>query len=179
MAKEPETAKTQSVQAAQANVATPKAPAKRERKRVKSDAEEVLGERFLSRVDPDEDFSDVDGDPRNEFGLLEEESDRHYHYASKEDIDSYLGGVVPYRIERHAEGGAKLLMGVERPQAGEPIAKKGMLLVSCDKAKWQKRNRFEYVQGMKRNESLMKRRQRDTDLRDRTAFEEEFAEVRG
>lgn len=157
--------------------AAERAAQKREKRRPKSDSEEVLGVRFLSRIDPDEDFSDVDGDPRNEFALNNEEPDRHYHYASQEDIASYKGGVVPYRIEHASKDGVSTLMGVGDYKEGEAIVKKGLILVSCDKAKWQKRNRFEYVKTLKTNEAMVRRRQRDVDLREREAFEDERAEV--
>lgn len=175
MSKEPQP----QIQAPARTSAAERSAQKREKRRTKSDAEEVLGVRFLTRIDPDEDFSDVDGDPRNEFALDGEESDRHYHYASQDDIAEYKGGVVPYRVEYAGKDGVRVMQGVGDIKDGEPIVKKGLILVSCDKAKWQKRNRFEYVKTLKHNEAQMKRRQRDVDLRDREAFQEEFSEVRG
>jgi hypothetical protein len=145
-------------------VEAPKKPLARRRVR-KSDAEEVLGVKFLSRFDPDEDFSDVDGDPQNEFGLREEESDRHYHWArnTPDDIGLYKGGVVPYRVEYAEKDGVRPAMSSEIP-IGEPIAKRDLVLVSCDKGLWQKRNRFERSRQVKTNERMFRRRQRDTDF---------------
>lgn len=139
-------------------------PARRSVKR-KSDAEEVLGIKFLSRFDPDEDFSDVDGDPTNEFALVDEESDRHYHYAhnSPDDIGAYKGGIIPYRVEHATKDGVRPRMSAEIGE-GETIQKRDLILMSCDKALWQKRNRFERQTSLRTNERMFKRRMKDTDF---------------
>ena len=163
----------------EAKSATPGAPpVKRRKPAPESDAAKVLGVKFLTRIDPDEDFSDVDGDPKNQFSLDNEEGDRHYHYASQADVGEYKAGVVPYRVERATKDGVAPLMGADDFKEGEPIVKKGMILVSCDKEKWQKRNRFEYVKTRKTNERMFRTRQSDVDLRrGNDELREEQAEV--
>jgi hypothetical protein len=122
----------------------------------------------LDRIDPDEDFSDVDGDPSNEFALDNEESDRHYHWAhrSDDDIGKYLGGSVPYRVERHGDAvSARMRAEFKEGDKGEPIVKRDLVLVSCDKGLWQKQNRSRYVAQQKLNAQMFRRRQRDLDFR--------------
>ena len=148
------------------------------RKKPFNQVEEVLGVKFLSRVDPDEDFSDVDGDLRNEFALENEDPTRHYHWAhnNPNDIGQYKGGILKYRVEYTAPGNVEARMRSEFVE-GEAITKRDHVLVSCDKAMWQKRNRFEHMQTRKNNERMFKRRQRDLDLRNPDAYLEEAEEV--
>jgi len=122
----------------------------------------TLGVSSLNRIDPDEDFSDVDGDPRSDFALENEESDREYVYVRNhpDDIGEYKGGVLPYRVEYASKDGVRLRMNAEQPQ-GEAIQKKGHVLMSCDKALWQKRNRLQLAQTRKTNDLMFKRKQRD------------------
>jgi hypothetical protein len=148
---------------------------KRRRPAPKTDAEENLGVRFLSRIDPDEDFSDVSGSAQSQFALENEQSDRHYHYASQVDIGDYKTGVVPYRIEHATKGGVAVRAGTDAAE-GETIVSKGLILISCDKEKWQKRNRYNYVKTLKNNEREMKRLQRDRVI---GADNDEELEMRG
>lgn len=117
----------------------------------------------LDRVDPDEDFSDVDGDPKNEFALNPDSEDptRHYHWAhnSPEDIGAYKGGVLGYRVENYADGGVRPQMCAD-VAVGEAITKRDHVLVSCDKALWEKRQRFERKQQADLNDRMFKARQR-------------------
>lgn len=170
-------------------MATTQQVAKKQKKapvRRKSDVEETLGVKYLSRVDPDEDFSDVDGDLRNEFALENEDPTRHYHWAHKDpnDIGQYKGGILGYRVEYYEPNGVMARMHSEHVK-GEAITKRDHVLVSCDKEMWQKRNRFEHMQTRKTNARMFKRRQRDLDMRpfvddegrlDRDAFRESIAE---
>jgi hypothetical protein len=130
--------------------------------------EEVLGVKYLNRVDPDEDFSDVDGDLRGEFALDNEQPDRHYHWAHNDpnDIGAYKGGLLKYRVEYYEEGNVMARMHAEH-------------------AMWQKRNRFEHIQTRKTNDRMFKKKQRDLDLRafvdgdgdfDRDSFRSAIAE---
>jgi hypothetical protein len=134
----------------------------------------------LERIDPDEDFSDVDGDPKNEFALSDEDPDRRYIWAvnSPDGIGDYSGGVIPYRVEHYEEGGVRARMLSDQTQ-GELITKRGHVLMSCDREKWQKRNRYERAQTLKRNDSMFKNRQRTTDLRDRASAAAERESLRG
>lgn len=139
--------------------------------------EEVLGVKFLSRVDPDEDFSDVDGDLRGEFALDNEQPDRHYHWAHNDpnDIGAYKGGQLGYRVEYYVEDGVMARMHAEHTK-GEAITKRDHVLVSCDKAMWQKRNRFEHMQTRQNNARMFKRRQRDIGGEDIESFRQSIAE---
>lgn len=117
----------------------------------------------LNRVDPDEDFSDVDGDPKNEFELDSDSEDptRHYHWAhnSPDDIGQYTGGVLQYRVEKYADGGVKprMLSGLE---VGQTITKRDHVLVSCDRALYEKRLRYERKKTQQTNDQMFKSRQR-------------------
>lgn len=138
-----------------------------------SDIQQVLGVETLKRIDPDEDFSDVDGDPRNDFAIDNEESDRHYMWVRNhpDDIGEYKGGVVGYRVEYFDDSVRPRMPG--ELTKGEPILKRGHVLMSCDKALWQKRNRYQLAKTREHNEMMFKRRQRDLDLRRPGALEAE------
>lgn len=132
-----------------------------------SDAEALFG-MPISRIDPDEDFSDVDGDPTSEFALDNEESDRNYHWAhnSDDDMGKYIGGQVPYRIERYGDAVSARMQAEYKPgDKGEPIRKRDLTLLSCDKGLWQKQNRARYVDQIKLNAQMFKKRQRPMDFR--------------
>jgi hypothetical protein len=145
-----------------------------------SDMQRTLGVGALNRIDPDEDFSDVDGDPRNDFALVNEDPDRNYTWVRNhpDDIGEYKGGIVGHRIEYRAKDGVDLRMSGEQ-SADEAIQKRGHVLMSCDRALWQKRNRYQLNETRKHNEMMFKRRQRDLDLRRPGALEEEAMEMRG
>src|SRR4051812_41230555 len=117
----------------------------------------------IPRVDPDEDFSDVDGDYRTEFALDDETQDptRHYHWAHKspDDIGQYKGGVLGYRLEHYAKGGVRPLMCADETE-GEAITKRDHVLVSCDRALWEKRERFLSKKTKEANERMFKAAQR-------------------
>ena len=120
----------------------------------------------LQRFDPDEDFSDVDGDPRHEFGLVNEDPTRVYHWAhnSEADIGQYKGGVLGYRLEHSSEGGVAPKMSAGTV-IGELITKRDHVLMSCDKGLWQKRKRFEHKKTLETNERMFKKAQGTIDLR--------------
>lgn len=98
------------------------------------------------RFDPDEDFSDVDGDLRAEFALNPEleRPDRHYVWVHNgpEDIGSYKGNVLKYKIE-HAEAGGVLPLMTDEIREGEMITRRDHVLMSCDRELFEKRERFE------------------------------------
>lgn len=152
---------------------TPKAPKQ-------SDMMRTLGVGSLSRIDPDEDFSDVDGDPANDFALINEDPDRHHVWVRNhpDDIGEYKGGVVPYGIVYAEDGGVAPKMASEQPK-GEAIQKRGHVLMSCDRALWQKRNRYQLAETRKANDMMFKKRQRDIDYRRPGAREEQLAELEG
>lgn len=143
-----------------------------------SDIQRTLGVETLKRIDPEEDFSDVDGDPRTNYALENEEGDRHYAWVRNQpdDVGEYKGGIVGYRVEYYEDGGVQPRMASELTK-GEPIQKQGHVLMSCDKALWQKRNRYELAKTREHNEQMFKRRQKDLDLRRPGALEAEAAEL--
>lgn len=143
-----------------------------------SDMMRTLGVETLNRIDPDEDFSDVDGDPRNDFALLNEDPDRQYIWVRNhaDDIGEYKGGIVPHRIEHAHKDGVTVKMSADQP-IDEVITKRGHILMSCDKQLWQKRNRYALAETRKTNDLMFKRRQRDLDLRRPGALEAEAAEM--
>lgn len=122
-----------------------------------------MATKVIPRVDPDEDFSDVDGDPRTEFALDEATLDpsRHYHWAhnSRDDISQYTGGVLGYVVEHLQDGGVRPKMGYGIAP-GEAITKRDHVLVSCDKALWDKRERFEKKKNADMRAGMFKAAQR-------------------
>ena len=123
----------------------------------------------LPRVDPDdEDFSDVDGDIRTEFALDESTKDptRHYHFAhnSRDDIGTYTGGPLGYVVEHVTEGGVKLQQGYGLKE-GEPITKRDHVLVSCDRAMFEKRERYLGKKNQETRDQMFRKAQGTIDLR--------------
>lgn len=121
----------------------------------------------LQRIDPDEDFSDVDGDPRTEFALTNEDPDRQYIWAHNDpdDIGRLKGGVLGYKVEYAEDGGvnAKMHAGYT---PGEVITKRDHVLMSCDRALWEKKERFEAKKTKEANERMFKKNSRSSiDLR--------------
>lgn len=145
-----------------------------------TDIMRTLGVETLKRIDPDEDFSDVDGDPRNDFAIDNEEADRQYMWVRNhpDDVGEYKGGTVPYRLEYFHEDGVRPRMAGELTK-DEAIMKRGHVLMSCDKGLWQKRNRYQLAKTREHNDMMFKRRQRDLDLRRPGALEDEVVEARG
>ena len=102
----------------------------------------------LPRIDPDdEDFSDVDGDLNNEFALHDADSDRHYVWVHNDptSIGEYRGSVLKYVAESKAEDGVHH-GGDPGFVNGESITQKDHVLMSCSKALWEKRLRWERMQ---------------------------------
>jgi hypothetical protein len=119
----------------------------------------------VERFDPDEDFSDVDGDPRNEFELDKDSADptRKYIWAhnSPETIGEYKGHVLKYKVEHYADGGVTPRMSAGYTE-GELITRRDHVLMSCDLALWEKRERFLRKQSDQKKELLSRKRQRDS-----------------
>jgi hypothetical protein len=117
----------------------------------------------IPRIDPDEDFSDVDGDIRTEFALDESTVDpgRHYQWAHKspDDIGSFVGGPLQYRVEHVADGGVKPKMGYGL-KVGDAITKRDHVLISCDKGMWDKRERYLAKKTRETNAAMFKKNQR-------------------
>ncbi len=122
---------------------------------------------ILTRIDPDEDFSDVDGDIRNEFELVDQDPTRVYHWAhsSEADIGQYTGGIVGYKVERSAAGGVGLRQRGVELKDGEVITKRDHVLLSCDKALFDKRQRFLNKKQREDNDRMFKKNQSTIDMR--------------
>lgn len=146
---------------------------------VLSDMERTLGVKSLSRIDPDEDFSDVDGDPGTDFALTDPADDRHYVWVRNhpDDIGEYKGSLLGYRVEHAEKGGVAPKMSSDLTE-GEAIQKRGHVLMSCDLALWQKKNRLDFKRTSETNAQMFKRKQRDLDLRRPGALEAEQSEMR-
>jgi hypothetical protein len=98
----------------------------------------------VERIDPDEDFSDVDGDLRAEFALSDEAPDRHYVWVHNkpETVGEYKGNLLGYKVE-HAEADGVHPTMLYETQPGEAITRRDHVLMSCDRARFEKRERFE------------------------------------
>ena len=135
--------------------------------------EKIVVEKVIQRFDPDEDYSDVDADPRNLFALNEDsmDPDRHYHWAhnSPTDIGEYKGGPVGYDIEHYRQDGVRVQMMQEGGE-GETVTRKDHVLMSCDRAKWEKRQRFEQRHTQQTNDQMFKRNQRTVVAGDRRTY---------
>lgn len=120
----------------------------------------------VERIDPEEDFSDVDGDLRSEFELVGDDPTRKYVWAhnSQDDIGYFKGYVVPYRLERATEDGVRPKMGGAELEKDDVITRKDHVLMSCDKALWEKRQRYERVVQAKRNAELSQARQKPVEV---------------
>ena len=103
----------------------------------------------LNRIDLNEDFSDVDGDLTNEFALTDAEGDEDKHFVwvhnDPEAIREYRDHVLKY----------------------EPVTVNGAVptrrdhvLYACDRARFEKRQRYEKVRDLKERALLTKAAQK-------------------
>jgi hypothetical protein len=104
----------------------------------------ALAPQVRKRIDLDEDYSDVSGDPGSEFSLDNEDPSRHYVFAhnSPEDIGAFQRDVCGYQAEVLEPGGVCPKGSKDLIKVGETIAVRDHVLMSCDKAKWEKRQRY-------------------------------------
>lgn len=104
----------------------------------------------LERIDPDEDFSDVDGDLNNEFMLSESQqnSDRHrvWVHNNVDTIREYRDGVLHYAPVHDAEGVV--------------VTRRDHVLMDCDQALFLKRDRFERLKNLKERATLSREAQK-------------------
>lgn len=112
-------------------------------KRTKQGAQ-ALAPQVLERIDLDEDFSDVSGDPGGEFALEGEDLGRHYVFAhnSPEDIATFKRDVCGYQIEYASATGVSPRGARGLIEDGAAITVRDHVLMSCDRAKWEKRQRY-------------------------------------
>jgi hypothetical protein len=120
----------------------------------------------MERIDPTEDFSDVQGDNDSRFSLENARPDRHYIWPHKgaEDIQKFQGHVLRYRLEFYegddAEDAVRVKGGIGLLQKGDHISVADHVLMSCDKALWEKRQRYEASLTQKTNRRLADEEQR-------------------
>lgn len=115
----------------------------------------------LERFDPKEDFSDVDGDLNNEFALTEEEhnSDRRalWVHNNADAIREYRTGVLKYQPVHDAEGNI--------------ITRRDHILMDCDRALFNKRDRYERLENLKQRALMSKQGQKDLKVYEQGARE--------
>lgn len=123
--------------------------------------------KVMERFEPDEDFSDVIGDDITRFALENQRADRHYIWPHNDadDISKYQSHVLNYMLETYE--------GDDKPEALRPRGMKGLLkageniaiadhvLMSCDLALWEKRQRYEASLTRKTNKRMARDLQKD------------------
>lgn len=126
--------------------------------------------KVVPRIDPDEDFSDVDGSGTMMFGLDNKDPGKRYVFAenTREDISRYQSGQADglrWQVE-HYEGddveGALCPSGYKGLlKKGETIAVGTHVLMSVDRALKEKRERMEASKTRQANQLFARNRQRD------------------
>lgn len=120
-----------------------------------------------ARFDPDEDFSDVMGTDHVRFALENEDPSRHYiwPHADADDMASKQSHVLGFRVEEYAGDDVENAL---RPRGMKGLLKKGDLirvadhvLMSCDQALWEKRQRYEASKTRETNRTMANARQGD------------------
>lgn len=108
--------------------------------------------KVVDRIDPNEDFSDVNGSDVSQFQLENQKSDRHYIWPTDtlEDRQKFQGSQLRYIPEIYEGDDVE---GALRPVGSFGLLKKGdvirvgvHVLMSCDRAKKEKHLRFEATQ---------------------------------
>ena len=138
-----------------------------------------IAPQVMDRIDLDEDFSDVSGDPNSEFALLSPdgkaigpEGDSTYCYLwVKNDgdgttgIPAFVAAIPPYEVVKYApketptpRGMASLLT------EGENIVVRDQVLMRCSRALKEKRRRFEAAQHARRFGHVDRSREGDVEV---------------
>jgi hypothetical protein len=119
----------------------------------------------LERVDLDEDFSDVDGDLSNQFALKDPSPDRKYVWVHNDpqSIGLYKGDVRHYEVVygQHDTARSVADAGIKD---GEAVTMMDHVLMSCDRARADKRERFERLTNSNERKKLFRNAQGDTRL---------------
>lgn len=135
----------------------------------------------INSVDLDEDFSDVSGDPGTEFTLADAEGnvippsgDATYRYMFADRNDSQFGPSywkrsIPGWEEVHYDG-TVTIKGVTFAD-GERIESRDLVLLRCNRAKKEKRERFERNQREILNRQRAREAQASVDLSSEDADE--------
>lgn len=123
------------------------------------------------RIDLNEDFSDVDGDPNAEFALVDgegntlgPEGDSTYCYLwAKNDgdgttgIPAFLAAIPPYEVVKYDKGVTPAPRGTEGfLTPGENIVVRDQVLMRCSRALKEKRRRYEATSHARRFTPLAK-----------------------
>lgn len=127
-----------------------------------------LPPKVIERIDLDEDFSDVSGDPGSEFTLCDgsgnvipPEGDDTYHYMFADKNDTQFGPSffkrqpVGYEVV-HAEKGGVTIRGLEFKE-GDIIESRDQILLRCNRAKWDKLQRYQVHKHEIENRKMQKR----------------------
>ena len=121
----------------------------------------------VERFDPDEDFSDVMGTDHVRFALENADSSRHYIWPhdDADDMSSKQAHVLNYQVEYYLGDDVE---GAVRPKGMKGLLRKGDIikvadhvLMSCDQARWEKRQRFEASTTRETNRTMAHARQAD------------------
>lgn len=120
----------------------------------------------LERIDPDEDFSDVDGDLSNEFSLKDPDPNKHYVFVhdDRDSIGTYKSNVLKYEVV-YAQNDDVRPLADGGYADGEAVRARDHILMSCDRARFEKRGRFERQQNSKERKKLFNRALGDAVMR--------------
>ena len=124
-----------------------------------------IGPQVIERIDLDEDFSDVSGDPNSEFALVAPdntpigpEGDATYCYLwVKNDgdgttgIPAFVAAIPPYEVVKYDPKETPVPRGMgPLLTEGENVVARDMVLMRCSRALKEKRRRYEAAQHIKR-----------------------------
>jgi hypothetical protein len=105
-------------------------------------------------AEPEEDFSDVSGNPNAEFALENQDPGRKYCWVhnsreSRLEIQAQTVGWRPVKYTGDALHDPESGMYAVRPvgadgmyQVGEEVVKRDHVLYDCDRSRWEKRRRY-------------------------------------
>ncbi len=144
----------------------------------------ALAPQKRERIDLDEDFSDVSGDPNSGFMLVDAEGrvvppegDATRHYIFAHNSADQTSGVTRFKNEKPGYEIVYFEKDGVRPAGAEAFLKEGdqivvsdHVLMSCDRALHEKRGRYERHKTAIQNHKMAVARQSDVNLDDdRTA----------
>lgn len=131
----------------------------------------VLRRKVVERFDPDEDFSDVDGDLINEFALVNDKDvdgrPDAYHYVwahnSPDDIARFRGSQLGYELVRHTGDKDEVAPRMSKGfKDGDVYTRHDHVLMRCDRKLWEKRQRYERKKQREAADRLHRQRQKDS-----------------
>lgn len=116
----------------------------------------------LERIDPEgEDFSDVDGDYTHQFTLKDEDPTRQYVWVHDNpgDIGKYKGSLLKY-APVYAEADAVRPVADPGHEDGQVVRMMDHVLMSCDRALWEKRKRYESLTNQRERNQVFRKNSR-------------------